>query len=291
MGTKDRVFYQKNEITCKGKKIHLSTPKIMGILNLTPDSFYTKSRQTFKSSLIACEKMLNDGAEFVDVGGYSTRPGASEVSTEEEINRTIPVIEAISNEFPELAISIDTFRSAVAEIALDAGASMINDISGGELDAEMFKLVASRNVPFVLTHMQGTPQNMQTNPTYSSVATEVRSSLEQRLCTLKSMGATNVIVDPGFGFGKTLDQNYELLANFDLLRKLGVPLLAGVSRKSMIYKLLDTTAEKSLNGTTTLHTLLLEKGASILRVHDVKEAAQCITLWSAYSRMDSSKHK
>ena len=291
MGTKDRVFYQKNEITCKGKKIHLSTPKIMGILNLTPDSFYTKSRQTFQSSLIACEKMLNDGAEFVDVGGYSTRPGASEVSTEEEINRTIPVIEAISNEFPELAISIDTFRSAVAEIALDAGASMINDISGGELDAEMFNLVASRNVPFVLTHMQGTPQNMQTNPTYSSVATEVLSSLEKRLCTLKSMGATNVVVDPGFGFGKTLDHNYELLANFDLLRKLGVPLLAGVSRKSMIYKLLDTTAEKSLNGTTTLHTLLLEKGASILRVHDVKEAAQCITLWSAYSRMDLSKHK
>ena len=291
MGTKDRVFYQKNEITCKGKKIHLSTPKIMGILNLTPDSFYTKSRQTIKSSLIACEKMLNDGAEFVDVGGYSTRPGASEVSTEEEINRTIPVIEAISNEFPELAISIDTFRSAVAEIALDAGASMINDISGGELDAEMFNLVASRNVPFILTHMQGTPQNMQTNPTYSSVATEVRSSLEQRLCTLNSMGATNVVVDPGFGFGKTLDQNYELLAHFDKLKKLDVPLLAGVSRKSMIYKLLDTTAEKALNGTTTLHTLLLEKGASILRVHDVKEAAQCITLWSAYSRMDLSKHK
>jgi dihydropteroate synthase len=286
MGSKDMIFYPKNVITCMGKKIDLSVPKIMGIINVTPDSFYAKSRYDVHQVLTTCESMLKDGAMFVDVGGYSSRPGADHIAVDEEKRRTIPIIESIAHEFPELIISIDTFRSVVADSALDAGASIINDISGGELDEAMFELVASRDVPYILTHMRGTPQNMQLDPSYESITNEILTSLRNRLTILQTMNVSDVIIDPGFGFGKTLDQNYQLLSELSQFKDLKVPILVGLSRKSMIYKLLDSSPEEALNGTSVLHTISLQKGAQILRVHDVKDAAECIKLWSACANLD-----
>ena len=286
MGSKDMIFYPKNVITCQGKKIDLSVPKIMGIINVTPDSFYSKSRHDINNALKTCEEMLKDGALFVDIGGYSSRPGAVHVAVDEEKRRTIPIIESIAHEFPELFISIDTFRSDVAQTALDAGASIINDISGGELDEAMFELAAARDVPYILTHMKGTPQNMQVNPSYNEITSEILASLRNRLTILQTMNVSDVIIDPGFGFGKTLTQNYQLLSELSQFNELTVPILVGISRKSMIYKLLDSSPEEALNGTSVLHTISLQKGAQILRVHDVKDAAECITLWSACANLD-----
>ena len=286
MGTKDKVFYPQNVIICNGKEVNLDVPKIMGILNLTPDSFYAESRTLQTDALKRCEKMLDQGATFIDVGGQSTRPGARSIHAEDEIKRTIPVITSLVKNFPEALISIDTYRTAVAKAAIEAGVAMINDVSGGQLDKGMFDLVAQHNVSYVLTHMQGNPGNMQNSPTYSDVTKEIFSALSNGVKDLKKMGANQILIDPGFGLGKTVKQNYALLDGLEKFAELKLPILVGLSRKSMIYKLLETTPENALNGTSIINTMALDRGAQILRVHDVKEAAECITLWSACSSWD-----
>ncbi|MDA8714548.1 dihydropteroate synthase [Flavobacteriales bacterium] len=286
MGTKDKVFYPQNVIICNGKEVNLDVPKIMGILNLTPDSFYAESRTLETDALKRCEKMLDQGATFIDVGGQSTRPGARSIHAEDEIKRTIPVITSLVKNFPEALISIDTYRTAVAKAAIEAGVAMINDVSGGQLDKGMFDLVAQHNVSYVLTHMQGNPGNMQNSPTYSDVTKEIFSALSNGVKDLKKMGANQILIDPGFGLGKTVKQNYALLDGLEKFAELKLPILVGLSRKSMIYKLLETTPENALNGTSIINTMALDRGAQILRVHDVKEAAECITLWSACSSWD-----
>ena len=283
MGTKDRIFYPKKELFCDGKEVNLEVPQIMGILNVTPDSFYAESRTLKSKVLLRCEKMLKEGALFIDVGGQSTRPGAISVGAEEEIMRTVPVINTIVKNFPEVLVSIDTYSAPVAEAAIDAGASIVNDVSGGNLDPNMFSLIAKYDVPYILTHMQGSPENMQKNPIYGDITSEIIDSLRTKLTELKRLGARQVLIDPGFGFGKTVKQNYTVLEELQKFTILNQPILVGFSRKSMIYKLLDSTPEQALNGTSILNTLALERGAQILRVHDVKEAAECITLWSACS--------
>jgi len=286
MGTKDKVFYPQNVIICNGKEVNLDVPKIMGILNLTPDSFYAESRTLETDALKRCEKMLDQGATFIDVGGQSTRPGARSIHAEDEIKRTIPVITSLVKNFPEALISIDTYRTAVAKAAIEAGVAMINDVSGGQLDKGMFDLVAQHNVSYVLTHMQGNPGNMQNSPTYSDVTKEIFTALSNGVKDLKKMGANQILIDPGFGLGKTVKQNYALLDGLEKFAELKLPILVGLSRKSMIYKLLETTPENALNGTSIINTMALDRGAQILRVHDVKEAAECITLWSACSSWD-----
>jgi len=286
MGTKDKVFYPQNVIICNGKEVNLDVPKIMGILNVTPDSFYAESRTLQTDALKRCEKMLDQGATFIDVGGQSTRPGARSIYAEDEIKRTIPVITSLVKNFPEALISIDTYRTAVAKAAIEAGVAMINDVSGGQLDKGMFDLVAQHNVSYVLTHMQGNPGNMQNSPTYSDVTKEIFTALSNGVKDLKKMGANQILIDPGFGLGKTVKQNYALLDGLEKFAELKLPILVGFSRKSMIYKLLETTPENALNGTSIINTMALDRGAQILRVHDVKEAAECITLWSACSSWD-----
>lgn len=266
-------------MNCEGKLIDLSTPKVMGILNTTPDSFYDGGKNSKISEvLITCEKMLTDGATFIDVGGYSSRPGATSVSIEDETKRTSPFIEAIKKEFPDVLISIDTFNTEVAQKAIDAGACMINDISGGKLDPSMHTLVKNNQVPYIAMHMRGNPQNMHQNCQYTSVGVEVTKELSDITTQLKANGVNDIIIDPGFGFSKTTEQNFELLKDLELLQHLQLPILVGISRKSMIYKTLNTTAEKALNGTTTINTIAVLKGANILRVHDVKEAKEVIDL-------------
>ncbi|MBT4774885.1 MAG: dihydropteroate synthase [Crocinitomicaceae bacterium] len=286
MGTKDKVFYPQNVIICNGKEVNLDVPKIMGILNVTPDSFYAESRTLQTNALKCCEKMLDQGATFIDVGGQSTRPGAISIGVDEEIRRTLPIIKLLVKNFPEALISIDTYRSAVAKAAIESGVAMINDVSGGQLDQGMFDLVAQHNVSYVLTHMQGAPENMQKNPTYSHVTKEIFASLSARVKDLQNKGANQILIDPGFGLGKTVKQNYALLDGLHDFMELKLPILVGISRKSMIYKQLKTTPEKALNGTSVINTMALERGAQILRVHDVKEAVECITLWSACSSWD-----
>lgn len=222
--------------------------------------------------------MLKEGADFLDIGGYSSRPGAMDITTEQELERVIPVVEAIRKNFPESIISIDTFRSVVAQASVEAGADMINDISGGDLDADMHRVVASLDVPYILMHMRGTPQTMNQLTQYDNVTKEVIDHFHGKLFAVKNAGIKDVILDPGFGFAKTVQQNFELLGNLDLFHILEKPILVGLSRKSMIWRTLETTPEMALNGTTTLHTLALMKGASILRVHDVREAREVIRL-------------
>ena len=266
-------------INCKGNLVDLSTPKIMGILNVTPDSFYDGGRYTTEKDILKrVDKMLNDGATFIDVGAYSTRPKAKNVSLEEELNRSIKAINAILKTFPETLISVDTFRSKVAQEAINAGACMINDISGGTLDSNMFQTVANLQVPYILMHIQGTPENMQENPHYTDVVCDIRAYFSDKINTLKNLGINDIILDVGFGFGKTIAHNYELLNNLDLFNCFGLPLLAGISRKSMLYKILDIEAKNALNATTVANTLALQKGASILRVHDVKEAFEAVKI-------------
>jgi dihydropteroate synthase len=266
-------------ISCKGKLIDLTTPKIMGVLNLTPDSFYDGGSYNNKDRALAqTEKMLLEGATFIDIGGASSKPGSVEISTDEELARVLPVIEEIHKIFPETSISIDTYRSDVAKLAVAAGAAVVNDISGGNLDAKMLKTVGALGVPYIAMHMQGTPQNMQDKPSYDNILTDIRSFFAAKIDAAHKAGIHDIIIDPGFGFGKTLKHNYSLLKNLSSIKMNGIPMLIGVSRKSMIYKLLQTEVTDALNGTTVLNTVALQQGAQILRVHDVKEAHQAVQL-------------
>lgn len=262
-------------INCRGRLLDLSTPKIMAIVNLTPDSFYSESRNTSAgSALNRIENALAQGADIIDLGACSTRPGAEVPSADEEWRRMKDVLTTARRNFPDAIISIDTFRSQVAEQAVDAGADIINDISGGQIDEQMFDTVAKLQVPYVLMHMRGTPATMQQFTNYQNVTSDVIIELSQKLRQLTDLGVHDVIIDPGFGFAKTLEQNYELFAHLSDFKIFELPLLVGISRKSMIYKLFGTTPEKSLNGTTILNTFALQNGASILRVHDVPEAVE-----------------
>ena len=272
-------FEPKQSLNIKGKIFDLSKPKVMGILNITPDSFYNNSRtNSIDEALRKTETFLNDGATFIDIGGYSSRPGAKDISTDEELSRLIPVIEAINKNIPEAIISIDTFRAKVAEETILAGAHIINDIASGDMDDKMFETVARLQVPYIMMHMQGTPQNMQQNPVYDNVLLDVIDYLAKKIDTLKKLKVHDVIIDPGFGFGKTIEHNYELLNQMQEFKIFKLPVLAGFSRKGMIYKVLKNTAAEALNGTTILNTIALQKGAKILRVHDVKEAVECVKL-------------
>ena len=269
-------------INIKGELIDLSQPKIMGILNLTPDSFFDGGKfNTIDRALEQTEKMIADGADFIDLGACSTRPGAPEISETEEQKRLFPVLEKLLENFPEVYYSIDTYRAAVAEGALSRGAVMINDISGGQFDPQMMQTVGRFNAPYVLMHIAGKPREMQNNPHYENVVQAVLKYFSGRIQLAYEAGINDVVIDPGFGFGKTMDHNYELLRHLDLFQSLELPLLVGISRKSMIYKKLGITAEEAGNGTTVLNSLAITKGANILRVHDVKEAKECVLLLDA----------
>ncbi|PIB30553.1 dihydropteroate synthase [Maribacter sp. 4G9] len=267
-------------INCKGKLMDFTVPKVMGILNLTPDSFYDGGKyKNEKDILEQVDKITALGATFIDLGAQSTRPGAHEVNTDEELNRLLPVLELVLRNFPETLISIDTFKAVVAKEALDRGAAMINDISAGLLDEAMLDIIAEYHVPYIMMHMRGNPKTMQQQTIYDDLLQDMIHYFSERLSVARSKGIMDVIIDPGFGFSKTLEQNYKLLNHLDLLHVTDRPLLAGVSRKSMIYKLLGTDAHNALNGTTALNMLALQKGASILRVHDVGEAMECVKIY------------
>ena len=279
----DRPFYRKKRsIQLNGHLILLDQPAVMGILNLTSDSFYDGGRyQTEKALLLRAEEILSQGGMIIDIGAVSTRQGAAEVTTEEEIRLLLPAVKAIRKNFPSAILSVDTYRSEVAEqVVGETGGCIINDISGGTLDAKMFETVARLGVPYVLMHIQGTPQTMQKNPSYSDVVKEIMLNLSDKVNTLKLLGVNDIIVDPGFGFGKNQTHNYELLNRLDSFRLFELPLLVGLSRKTMIWKLLGVSPEESLNGTTALNTLALMGGADILRVHDVREAVETVRLVS-----------
>ncbi len=268
-------------IRCKGQLIDLATPKVMGILNITPNSFFDGGKYKSESdSLAQVEKMLTDGATFIDIGGYSSKPNAELVSEAEELNRIVPVVKSVLKHFPETLVSIDTFRSELAKICLDNGAAMINDISAGNLDNKMLKTIAEYKVPYIMMHMRGTPQTMQTMTNYENLVKEILFYFSENIAQARSYGIDDIIVDPGFGFAKTLEQNYEILQKLELFEIIDLPLLVGFSRKSMIYKTLQSNAENALNGTTVLNTIALTKGAKILRVHDVKEAVECVSLFN-----------
>lgn len=263
-------------LNLRGKLYSLCEPKIMGILNVTPDSFYAESRTSDKEHIAArVQQLMDDGADMIDIGGYSSRPGADDVSPEEEMNRLRRGLRVVRRLYPEVPISVDTFRADVARMCVEEeGADIINDISGGMMDRQMFRTVARLGVPYILMHMQGTPDTMQQAPHYDNLRREVMLYFAERIDRLCQMGAKDIIVDPGFGFGKTLEHNYELFHHLDDFNLFNLPLLVGISRKSMIYKLLGGTPQTSLNGTTVLNTIALMKGAHILRVHDVKEAVE-----------------
>lgn len=279
--TEDKLFPQKYTFQIKGRVYSLDKPKLMGILNLTPDSFFEGSRvsQEEKKILSTAEKMISEGADFLDLGGYSTRPGALDISIEEEIQRVAPAISLIKREFPEILISVDTFRSEVAKVAVESGADLINDISAGNLDSKMLETVAQLGVPYIAMHMRGTPQTMQEETAYQDLVPEILYYFAQKLEQFKKLGIKDVIIDPGFGFAKTREQNFQLLRDLKSFQRLGLPILAGVSRKSMIYKTLQISASEALNGTTALNMFALLQGANILRVHDVKEAKETVTLF------------
>lgn len=266
-------------INCKGQLIDLSVPKVMGILNITPDSFYDGGLYKDQTKILnQVEKMLNEGATFIDIGAYSSRPNADNVSEEEELKRIIPILDLVISKFPDAIISIDTFRSYIAKQCIDAGASIINDISAGKLDANMLQMIADLHVPYIMMHMRGTPKTMQQQTVYENLVKEILFYFSERINAARNIGIVDIIIDPGFGFAKTLEQNYELLNQLELFKMIEKPLLVGVSRKSMIYKKLETSAKEALNGTSVLNTVALQKGASILRVHDVREAMECIKL-------------
>ncbi|TDD97043.1 dihydropteroate synthase [Flavobacterium cellulosilyticum] len=268
-------------IHCNGQLIDLSSPKVMGILNITPNSFFDGGKyKSDKEIVFQVEKMLNDGATFIDIGAYSSKPKAEFVSEAEELQRIVPIVQLILQKFPETILSIDTFRSEVAKVCIENGAAMINDISAGNLDDVMLATIAKYNVPYIMMHMRGTPKTMQTLTDYENIVKEILFYFSEKVALARSFGINDLIVDPGFGFSKTLEQNYEVLQKLTLFEMLELPLLAGFSRKSMIYKSLNSSAEESLNGTTVLNTIALTKGAKILRVHDVKEAMECITLFN-----------
>jgi len=266
-------------INCKGHLIDLSSPKVMGILNITPDSFYDGGKHNSEKAIIKhVEQMLLEGATFIDIGAYSSKPGADFVSEDEELARILPIITRVLKEFPEALLSIDTFRSRVAKECIQMGAALINDISAGKLDDTMLNTVADLHVPYIMMHMRGTPQTMQKQTVYNNLVKDILFYFSERIAAARQIGIVDMIIDPGFGFAKTLEQNFELLNQLELFNMLELPLLVGVSRKSMIYKTLQNSASEALNGTTALNTIALQKGANILRVHDVKEAIETIKL-------------
>lgn len=266
-------------LNCKGYLIDLTHPKVMGVLNSTPDSFYDGGKYRDEKSILSqTEKMLNEGATFIDLGAYSSRPGADAVSEDEELNRILPILGLLLKAFPEIMLSIDTFRSKVAKHCLEAGAALINDISAGQLDENMLTIIAKYQVPYTMMHIRGTPKTMVKQTDYEHLLVDILKYFSERIAQARKLEIIDIIVDPGFGFAKTLEQNYELLSKLELFQNLDLPILAGLSRKSMIYKALHTTPENALNGTTALNMVALMNGANILRVHDVKEAMECITL-------------
>lgn len=274
-------YRKRMTINCKGQLIDLTIPKIMGILNVTPNSFFDGGKYKNESEILSrVERMSSEGATFIDVGAYSSKPSAEFVSEQEEISRIIPVVNLILKHFPETILSIDTFRAGVAKASIESGAAIINDISAGHLDEKMLETVAKYNVPYIMMHMKGTPQTMQTLTQYDDIVKEMLFYFSERIAKARSFGINDLITDPGFGFAKTVEQNYEVFQKLDLFNLLELPLLIGVSRKSMIYKTLNSNAEEALNGTTVLNTIALTKGAKILRVHDVKEAMECVTLFN-----------
>ena len=272
-------------LNCKGRLLVVEKPLVMGIINVTPDSFFGGSRFNAVDEIVAkVEKMLSDGADLIDIGGQSTRPGSELISPDEEIKRVVPAIKAIIQKFPDTFISIDTFYSIVAIAAVDAGATIVNDISAGSMDKKMIETVTQLKVPYILMHMKGTPRTMQQNAVYENVNQEVLDFFIAKTNELRKAGVLDIIIDPGFGFGKTIDHNFELLKNLSVFRMLDKPILVGISRKSTIYKTLGVNADGALNGTSVLNTIALMNGASVLRVHDVKEAKEAVTLFVATNK-------
>ncbi len=271
---------QQLTLNCKGRLLDLSSPIVMGILNVTPDSFYDGGKfKSDKNILEQSGKMIREGVSIIDIGGVSTRPGAVKVSIEEEINRVVPVIRSIQKEFSDAVLSIDTYRSEVLKAAFNEGVSMINDVSAGRFDDKLFSAVGQLDIPYVLMHMQGSPENMQEHPIYNNVIEEVVDFMIGKIKELRVEGIKDIIIDPGFGFGKTVAHNFELLKQMHTFKILGIPILAGISRKSMICKVLKINPKDALNGTTALHMIALQQGANIIRTHDVKEAIETIKLW------------
>lgn len=280
MEAKDTVFKSKKTLNLKGKILDLNSPAVMSIINITTDSFYSGSRATYDAKILKhAEKALTEGAAILDIGGYSSRPGAEDIVAQEELKRVVHGISLISKEFPEAFISVDTFRSEVARCAVQEGACMINDISGGQLDSEMFKIVAALKVPYILMHMKGTPQTMRNLSNYDNLMLEIIDFLQKQINNLINLGVSDIVVDPGFGFAKSIEQNYEILKNLKYFAILNMPVLIGLSRKSMIFKRLKINVQEALNGTSVLNTIGLLNGASILRVHDTKEAVEAVKLY------------
>jgi dihydropteroate synthase len=274
-------FTPSNIIKLKGNSIIFSTENaiVMGILNITDDSFYDGGKYVNDGDIIAqTTKMLDEGASIIDIGAQSSRPGATQISSEQELKKLLPIIKLLKNSFPEIIISVDTFWANTAKEVVIAGADIINDISAGEMDNQMFDTIASLQVPYIMMHMQGRPLNMQNNPEYENVTQDVIAFFKQKIKILKNKGVSQIVIDPGFGFGKTIQHNYQLLNNLQKLKQLGFPVLIGASRKSMICNLLDNTPKQALNGTTVINSIALQNGANILRVHDVKEATECIKI-------------
>lgn len=268
-------------INCNGNLIDLSTPKVMGILNVTPNSFYDGGKHKEINSIIhQVDKMLSEGADFIDIGAYSSKPSAEFVSEEEEIKRLVPIVKSLVETFPNIILSVDTFRAKVAKASVENGVAMVNDIAAGLLDDKMLETVAALKVPYIMMHMRGNPQTMQSLTDYNDIVKEMIFYFSERIQKARSFGISDIVIDPGFGFAKTLEQNYEVLHKMELFEILDLPLLAGISRKSMIYKVLENSPQEALNGTSVLNTIALQKGAKILRVHDVKEAVECIKLVS-----------
>ena len=268
-------------INCNGNLIDLSTPKVMGILNVTPNSFYDGGKHKEINSIIhQVDKMLSEGADFIDIGAYSSKPSAEFVSEEEEIKRLVPIVKSLVEMFPNIVLSVDTFRANVAEASVENGVAIVNDISAGLLDDKMLETVAELKVPYIMMHMRGNPQTMQSLTDYNDIVKEIIFYFSERIQKARSFGISDIVIDPGFGFAKTLEQNYEVLHKMELFSILELPILVGVSRKSMIYKVLENSPQEALNGTSVLNTIALQKGAKILRVHDVKEAVECIKLVS-----------
>ena len=271
----------KMNINCNGNLIDLTTPKVMGILNVTPNSFYDGGKHKEINSIIhQVDKMLSEGADFIDIGAYSSKPSAEFVSEEEEIKRLVPIVKSLVDTFPNIILSVDTFRAQVAKASVENGVAMVNDIAAGLLDDKMLETVAELKVPYIMMHMRGNPQTMQSLTQYDDIVKEMIFYFSERIQKARSFGISDIVIDPGFGFAKTLEQNYEVLHKMELFSMLELPLLAGISRKSMIYKVLESSPQEALNGTSVLNTIALQKGANILRVHDVKEAVECIKLVS-----------
>jgi dihydropteroate synthase len=284
MSSTNNLFAVKNTINCRGIVLDFTIPRIMGILNITPDSFFDGGRYLHEPEIVKrASTILSEGADIIDVGAYSSRPGASDVSTEEEVSRLGLALKAIRREFPNAILSVDTFRAETARYAVkEFGVNMINDISAGLLDSELLPVVGTLKVPYVLMHMKGTPADMQRNPSYHDITRELLDFFARRIEAAALAGINDILIDPGFGFGKTLEDNFKVLHELRLFEMLGYPLMVGLSRKSMIYKSLQITPQEALNGTTILHTLALNNGAKLLRVHDVKEAAETVSLYQLY---------